>query len=52
MCAFRKREVWDQLMFGLRLGEKPRCAIATTPKPTKILEALLAREGQDVVVSR
>ena len=39
-------------MFGLRLGEKPRCAIATTPKPTKILKALLAREGQDVVVSR
>jgi phage terminase large subunit-like protein len=36
----------------LRLGDKPRCAIATTPKPTKILRALLAREGQDVVVSR
>ena len=39
-------------MFGLRLGDKPRCAIATTPKPTKILKALLAREGQDLVVSR
>lgn len=52
LCAFRKPEAWDQLMFGLRLGEKPRCAIATTPKPTKILKALLAREGQDLVVSR
>ena len=52
LCAFRKPEAWDQLMFGLRLGDKPRCAIATTPKPTKILKALLAREGQDVVVSR
>ena len=52
LCAFRKPEAWDQLMFGLRLGDKPRCAIATTPKPTKILKALLAREGQDLVVSR
>ena len=52
LCAFRRPEAWDQLMFGLRLGENPRCAIATTPKPTRILKSLLAREGQDVVVSR
>ena len=52
LCAFRRPEAWDMLLFGLRLGEKPRCAIATTPKPTKILKGLLAREGRDVVVSR
>lgn len=52
LCAFRRPEAWDQLMFGLRLGDKPRVAIATTPKPTRILKALLAREGQDVVVAR
>jgi phage terminase large subunit-like protein len=39
-------------MFGLRLGDKPKCAIATRPKPTRVLKALLAREGQDLVVSR
>jgi phage terminase large subunit-like protein len=50
LCAFRRPEAWDMLMFGLRLGDKPQCAIATTPKPT--LKALLAREGLDVTVSR
>lgn len=32
LCASRKREAWDQVMFGCRLGEKPRCAIATTKR--------------------
>jgi predicted phage terminase large subunit-like protein len=40
------------LQFGLRLGRKPRCLIATTPRPTKLLRELLAREGHDVVVTR
>jgi phage terminase large subunit-like protein len=52
LCAFRRPEAWDQLLFGLRLGNRPRVAIATTPKPTRLLKSLLAREGQDVVVSR
>jgi phage terminase large subunit-like protein len=52
LCAFRRPEASDMLMFGLRLGDRPRCAIATTPRPTRILKALLAREGLDVRVSR
>jgi phage terminase large subunit-like protein len=40
------------LMFGLRLGDKPQCAIATTPRAGRILKALLDREGLDVTVSR
>jgi phage terminase large subunit-like protein len=52
LCAFRRPEAWDQLMFGLRLGNRPQCAVATTPKPTKTLRGLLAREGLDVVVTR
>jgi phage terminase large subunit-like protein len=40
------------LQFGLRLGRKPRCLVATTPRPTKLIRELLAREGQDVVVTR
>jgi phage terminase large subunit-like protein len=52
LCAWRRPGAWDQLMFGLRLGDRPRCAIATTPKPTKLLKSILAREGDDVVVTR
>jgi phage terminase large subunit-like protein len=43
---------WDMLMFGLRLGAAPRWMVTTTPRPIKLLKGLLAREGQDVVVTR
>jgi phage terminase large subunit-like protein len=36
------QDVWDNLMFGLRLGEKPRVIVTTTPKPRPWLKALLA----------
>jgi phage terminase large subunit-like protein len=52
LCPFRRPAAWDMLMFGLRLGNRLQCAIATTPKPTRILKALLTREGLDVVVTR
>jgi len=50
--SWRRPEAWDNLMFGLRLGTRPRCAVATTPRPTKLIRELLAREGADVVVTR
>jgi phage terminase large subunit-like protein len=50
--AWSRPETWDMLQFGLRLGRKPRCLVATTPRPTKLIRELLAREGQDVVVTR
>src|SRR5690348_1211148 len=40
------------LQFGLRLGRHPRCLVATTPRPTRLIRELLAREGRDVVVTR
>jgi phage terminase large subunit-like protein len=53
ICAMRQaQEVLDNAMFGLRLGKDPRCLITTTPRPIKCFKALLAREGQDVVVTR
>jgi predicted phage terminase large subunit-like protein len=53
LCAWRYPDaVWDNLMLALRVGKNPRCAITTTPKATRLLKGLLAREGQDVVVSR
>jgi phage terminase large subunit-like protein len=39
-------------MFGLRMGQRPRVCITTTPRPTKIIRDLVAREGKDVVITR
>ena len=33
----RQRETWDNLMFGLTLGDDPRCIVTTTPRPTKLI---------------
>ena len=49
LAAWRYPEAFDQLMFGLRLGDNPQCLITTTPKPTKIIKDLVARE--DVAVT-
>jgi predicted phage terminase large subunit-like protein len=38
------------LLFGLRLGQQPRCVVTTTPRPVKIIRELLGRE--DVVITR
>jgi predicted phage terminase large subunit-like protein len=50
--SWARLETWDMLMFRLRLGRKPRCLVATTPRPTKLIREILAREGRDVVVTR
>ena len=50
VAAWRYPEAFDQLMFGLRLGDNPQCVITTTPKPTKLIKDLVARE--DVIVTR
>lgn len=44
------RETWDQLQFGLRLGDRPRQIITTTPRPIPILKEILA--ASTTVVSR
>ena len=41
LAAWRYPEAWDQLLFGLRLGDDPRVAIATTPRPTPLIKRLL-----------
>jgi phage terminase large subunit-like protein len=50
--SWSRPETWDMLQFGLRLGGNPRCLVATTPRPTKLIRELLSREGRDVVVTR
>ena len=48
LAAWRYLEAFDQLMFGLRLGENPQCVITTTPKPTKIIKDLMLRKDVQV----
>lgn len=35
------QETLDNLLFGLRLGQKPLCGISSTPKPTKAIKDLI-----------
>lgn len=44
------RETFDQLQFGLRLGQDPQQCITTTPKPLPILKEIMARPS--TVISR
>jgi phage terminase large subunit-like protein len=36
---------WDNLMFGLRLGDRPRVLVTTTPKAVALLYRVMARRG-------
>ena len=46
------QETWDMLQFGLRLGERPRQVVTTTPRPVPLIREFVAREGQGVAVTR
>lgn len=49
LCAWQDpQEVFDQIMFGLRLGEKPQCVITTTPKPIKLIKELIGRKDVQI----
>jgi phage terminase large subunit-like protein len=42
LCAWRyQRDAWDNLQFGLRLGQHPRNIVTTTPRPGAVLKELL-----------
>jgi predicted phage terminase large subunit-like protein len=42
---------WDQIMFGVRLGERTRLICTTTPRPKDLIVELVGREGDDVVLT-
>ena len=52
LAAWRYEDTWDQLQFGLRLGEHPRTLITTTPRPVPIIKKLLAQDDGSVKVVR
>jgi predicted phage terminase large subunit-like protein len=49
LAAWRYPESFDQLMFCLRLGNRPQCVITTTPKPTRLIKTLVARDDAYIV---
>ncbi len=44
------QETWDMLQFGLRLGDRPRQIVTTTPRPVPLIKRLL--NDSQVAVSR
>jgi len=50
LAAWPYEDTWNQLQFGLRLGDHPQTVITTTPRPTKIIKDLVKRES--TVVTR
>jgi predicted phage terminase large subunit-like protein len=50
LAAWRYPQAWDMLLLGLRLGTNPRAVVTTTPRPTKLIKALLA--DPKIVVTR
>jgi len=50
LAAWRYPDAWDQLQFGLRLGEHPQTVITTTPRPTPLIRDIMKRK--DVHVTR
>lgn len=53
LAAFQyPRQAWDLSQMSVRLGDKTRTLITTTPKPIPLLRELLKREGKDVYVAR
>ena len=41
----RADATWDNLMLGLRAGERPRALVTTTPRPVPLLRRIRAMEG-------
>jgi phage terminase large subunit-like protein len=53
LAKFRYAQAtYDQLLFGLRLGENPQLLITTTPQPKPIIKDLVAKENKHVYVTR
>ena len=48
LAAWQYEDTWNQLQFGLRLGEHPQTVITTTPRPTKLIKELIKRNTTQV----
>jgi phage terminase large subunit-like protein len=50
LASWDSFDAFDMLAFGLRLGERPRCIVTTTPQPKSLIRELVQRD--DVEVTR
>lgn len=41
LSSWRYPDAWDQLLFGLRLGDHPQVIVTTTPKPNPLTRRLI-----------
>lgn len=49
LCKWRyAQEAWDNLQFGLRLGQRPKQIVTTTPKPIKLLKEIILRSDTHI----
>lgn len=51
LASWEDFDAYDQVMFGLRLGTRPRAVVTTTPRPLPVIIDLMSRVGKDVVLS-
>ncbi len=49
LASWARPAAWDNILFGLRLGDDPRIMVATTPKPRPFYVRLLKEPGTIVV---
>ncbi len=49
LCSYKSVDIYDQAMFGLRLGNNPQSIIATTPKPTELLRKIMEDEKTIII---
>lgn len=52
LASYRYADAWDQLQFGLRLGDHPRIIVTTTPKPVQLIRELVGRSDDSVTITR
>ena len=50
IAAWFYPETWDQLLFGLRLGQRPQICATTTPKPIPLVKKIL-KNGKAAVTT-
>lgn len=51
LASWETFDAYDQVMFGLRLGRRPRAVVTTTPRPVPVIKELIQRVGRDVSLS-
>ena len=51
-AAGRAISAWDNLLFGMRLGDHPRLMATTTPRAVPLVQRLLGEPEHDIAITR